>query len=76
MLNRIISSTRIRVEHAIAGVKRCRIVKDILRLTKTGVADLVMENACALHNLRVDLRYPKPAPALVMCSSVESIYFR
>jgi len=76
MLNRIISSVRIKVEHAIAGVKRCRIVKDILRLTKAGIADLVMENACALHNLRVDMRYPKPAPALVMCNSMRPICFR
>ena len=58
MLNRSISSVRIRVEHAIAGTKRCRIVKDILRNTKAGISDLVMEIACALHNLRVDYRYP------------------
>ena len=76
MLNRIISSVRIKVEHAIAGVRRCRIVKDILRLTKAGIADLVMENACALHNLRVDMRYPKPAPALVMCNLIQPICFR
>lgn len=49
------------VEHAIAGVKRCRIVKDVLRLTRNGIADLVMEIACALHNLRVDCRHPLPA---------------
>ena len=48
------------VEHVIAGVKRCRIVKDVLRLTKEGVADLVMEIACGLHNLRVSCRYPLP----------------
>jgi hypothetical protein len=48
------------VEHAIAGVKRCRIVKDVLRLTKEGVSDLVMEIACGLHNLRVSCRHPLP----------------
>jgi hypothetical protein len=48
------------VEHAIAGVKRCRIVKDVLRLTSDGIADLVMEIACGLHNLRVDDRHPLP----------------
>jgi hypothetical protein len=48
------------VEHVIAGVKRCRIVKDVLRLTKEGVADLVMEIACGLHNLRVSCRHPLP----------------
>jgi hypothetical protein len=46
------------VEHAIAGVKRCRIVKEVLRLTTDGIADLVMEIACGLHNFRVDCRQP------------------
>jgi hypothetical protein len=49
-LNHLISSVRIIVEHVIAGVKRCRIVKDVLRLTKTGISDMVMEIACGLHN--------------------------
>jgi hypothetical protein len=44
------------VEHAIAGVKRCRIVKDILRNTHIGFEDMVMEIACALHNFRQKLR--------------------
>jgi hypothetical protein len=48
------------VEHVIAGVKRCRMVKDVVRLTKEGVADLVMEIACGLHNLRVSCRHPLP----------------
>ena len=60
-LNRIISGVRIVVEHAIAGVKRCRIVKDVLRLTKAGVSDRVMEVACGLHNLRVSTRRALPA---------------
>jgi len=45
-LNHLIASVRIIVEHVIAGVKRCRIVKDVLRLTKTGISDMVMEIAC------------------------------
>lgn len=49
------------VEHAIAGVKRCRMVKDVLRLTKQGISDRVMEIACGLHNLRVSCRHPLPA---------------
>ena len=57
-LNQIYSSARVVVEHAIAGVKRCRIVKDVLRLTKDGISDLVMELACGLHNLRVSCRHP------------------
>jgi DDE superfamily endonuclease len=35
--NRAISSIRIRIEHAIGGVKRYRIVKDKIRLLKDGV---------------------------------------
>jgi len=50
--NRRISKLRIVVEHVISGVKRCRIVKDILRNLKEGFADLVMEIACGLHNFR------------------------
>jgi len=60
VLNRICSSARIVVEHAIAGIKRCRIVKDVLRLTKAGISDRVMEIACGLHNLRISCRHPLP----------------
>jgi DDE superfamily endonuclease len=60
LLNRMISSVRVVVEHAIAGVKRCRIVKEVLRLTKEGISDQVMEIACGLHNVRVSCRHPLP----------------
>ena len=60
-INTIFSSARVVIEHTIAGVKRCRIVKDVLRLTKAGISDLVMEIACGLHNLRVSCRHPLPA---------------
>jgi len=46
----------VRVEHALAGVKRSRIVKDVLRNTKESFSDLVMTVACGLHNLRVQVR--------------------
>ena len=59
-LNHLISSARVVVENVIAGVKRCRIVQDVLRLTKAGMSDLVMEIACGLHNLRVSCRHPFP----------------
>jgi len=59
-LNHLVSSVRIVVENVIAGVKRCRIVKDVLRLTKAGISDMVMEIACGLHNLRVSCRHPLP----------------
>jgi hypothetical protein len=54
--NRQISRLRVRVEHALAGVKRSRSVKETLRNTKEGVADLLMLIACGLHNLRVRYR--------------------
>jgi hypothetical protein len=44
------------VEHAIAGVKRSRIVKDTLRNTKENFSDLVIEVACGLHNWRIQHR--------------------
>ena len=59
-LNHLISSARVVVENVIAGVKRCRIVQDVLRLTKAGMSDLVMEIACGLHNLRVSCRHLFP----------------
>lgn len=54
--NRSISSKRVKVEHAISGVKRSRIVKDIFRNWRYGFEDEVMEIACALHNLRISFR--------------------
>lgn len=59
-LNHLVSSARVIVENVIAGVKRCRIVKDVLRLTTDGISDLVMEVACGLHNFRVSCRHPLP----------------
>jgi DDE superfamily endonuclease len=64
-LNALLSSVRIVVEHALSGVKRCRIVKDVFRNTKAGFADIVMEIACALHNLRVHFRHPVPTVNLL-----------
>ena len=60
VVNQVLSSVRIVVEHSLSGVKRCRIVKDVLRNTKAGFSDLVMEVACALHNLRAEFRHPVP----------------
>ena len=54
--NRKMSQIRVKVEHALSGVKRSRIVKDVLRNTKDSFSDLVMVIACCLHNLRVDHR--------------------
>jgi len=60
-LNCLLSSARSVVEHVLSGVKRSRIVKDEFRNTKPGFSDLVMEVACALHNLRMEFRHPVPA---------------
>ena len=54
--NRLISGIRIRIEHAIGGVKRYRIVKDTLRNWKPGFRDLVFETCCGLHNFRLNFR--------------------
>jgi hypothetical protein len=53
----LISSIRILIEHIIAGVKRCRIVKDVFRNTKLYFADQVMEITCGVHNFITTLRY-------------------
>ena len=55
-LNRALASLRVVVEHVISGVKRCRIVKDVLRNWLAGFADLVMEIACGLHTFRTRRR--------------------
>ena len=54
--NRLISSIRVRIEHAIGGVKRYRIVKDTLRNWKPGFRDLVFATCCGLHNFRLNFR--------------------
>ena len=51
--NQALNQRRLRIEHVNSSVKRCRIVKDRIRLWKQGVRDLVMELCCALHNFRV-----------------------
>ena len=54
--NKEISSFRILVEHAIGGVKKCRIVKERFRCHRLGFDDLVMVLACGLHNFRISLK--------------------
>ena len=55
-INQWHASLRIRIEHAIGGVQRMRIVKDKLRNYKDGFRDLVMELCCGLHNFRLKFR--------------------
>jgi DDE superfamily endonuclease len=54
--NRRISSISMRIEHAIGGVKRYRIVQDKIRLFKDGIRDAIMETCCGLHNFRLQYR--------------------
>jgi hypothetical protein len=58
--NQVLHQRRLRIEHVNSSVKRCRIVKDRIRLWKEGVRDLVMERCCALHNFRVRLTLWQP----------------
>ncbi len=54
--NRLISRIRVRIEHAIGGIKRYRLVKDKIRNWKQGFRDKVMETCCGLHNFRLNFR--------------------
>lgn len=51
--NHRIASEKMRIEHTMCSVKRCRIVKEKLRYWRDRVRDMVMEIACGLHNLRL-----------------------
>ncbi len=55
LANQALHQRRLRIAHVNSSVKRCRIVKDWMRLWKEGVRDLVMEICCALHTFRVRL---------------------
>ena len=57
-INQVISRVRVSVEHAIAGIKRCRIVADTFRNRRHDFVDEVMLAASGLHNLRVAARTP------------------
>lgn len=50
--NRKLARTRVRAEHAIAGITICRITKDVFRNYADGLSDLAMSVATGLHNLR------------------------
>lgn len=51
-LNTLIASIRVKVEHAIAGVKRLKIIRNQIRLHGWHNRDRMMNLACGLHNLR------------------------
>ena len=57
-LNAVLAGVRIVVAQVIAGVKRCRMVKDIWSKydAMANFDDLVMAIACGWHNFRVTFR--------------------
>ena len=54
--NRRVSAISIRIEHAMGGVKRDRIVKEKICLLKDGIRDTVMETCGGLHHFRLQYR--------------------
>ena len=58
--NRELASRRVRIEHVNASVKRCRMLKDVIRLTRDDARDMVAEIASALHNFRLRITPWKP----------------
>jgi DDE superfamily endonuclease len=58
--NQQLARRRVRIEHVNSSVKRCRIVKDTIRMFKENVRDMVAEICCGLHNFRVRLTPWKP----------------
>jgi hypothetical protein len=54
--NRMISSFRVRIEHAIGSIKRYRIVKDECRLRKNQFVENIFLTCAALHNFRLRLK--------------------
>jgi DDE superfamily endonuclease len=53
--NRTLARRRVRIEHVNSSVKRCRMLKETIRVWKAGIRDMIMEIGCARHNLRVRL---------------------
>ena len=53
--NRAIAQRRVLIEHIICSIKRCRMVKDTIRLWKDTARDMVMAICCGLHNFRLRL---------------------
>jgi hypothetical protein len=51
--NRQIASEKMRIEHTMSSVKRCRVVKDVCRYWHDRVRDMLMMLACGLHTFRL-----------------------
>jgi hypothetical protein len=54
--NQVIASYRVKNEHAIGGMKRCRIMKDTIRIHGHNTRDDIFASCAGLHNLRVVFR--------------------
>ena len=55
-INQGISRARVIVEHAFAGIKRLKIIRNKIRLKSYEMRNAVMRIAAGLHNLRVQYR--------------------
>lgn len=60
--NRALARRRVAIEHVTSSIKRCRILKEVCRLLRSGARDQVMEMCCALHNFRLRLNPWLPIP--------------
>ena len=60
--NHALAQRRVAIEHVNSSIKRCRILKDVCRLLRSGARDQVMEICCALHNVRLRLDPWLPIP--------------
>ena len=69
--NQALHQRRLRIEHVNSSVKRCRIVKDRIRLWKQGVRDVVVVNpeaGAVLHFTREGVvRYASPVTIRLAC---------
>lgn len=57
-LNKAMSKLRVKIEHAFAGVKRLKIMRDKIRIPSYSKRQSIVKIAVAIHNLRVTMRKP------------------
>jgi len=57
-INKAISSLRIKIEHAFAGVKRLKMIRNKIRIPSYSKRQSILKIAVAIHNLRVSMRKP------------------
>lgn len=57
-INQVISSLRVRIEHAFAVIKQLKIIRNKIRLKTEDIRDSIMMIATALHSLRISFRNP------------------